>query len=145
MNKFRTTKAINFDLHSDETSIIEFRYTYHRDYTAEGIQINTTAYAVRDWTSTGSGLKPPNIEDDFVRPPTSGETLVPVLGATSKRFISNEQIDDLCSIVSTFTPELSDDNLNCIEHTDYAVRGGIKAMIIQEHLWKDQLTMADFD
>jgi hypothetical protein len=143
MNKFRTNKKIKTDLHNDNEYIVEFRYTYKRDWKAEGIYVNTDAFDVIPSTGIASG--PPDIDGDFVNEPIETEILRPIPGSASRRFIPNDQIDQLCAAVTPITPELSDDSLNCIQHVDATVRNGIKVLIAQEQLWKGQLSVSDFE
>ena len=137
MNKFRTTKKIKTSLHDDNEYIVEFRYEYKRDFLAEGLYIEVKCYNVMEPINML-----PDINNNFT---ITKERLVEIPGSESNRFLTNEKIRELCEVVSTFVPQVNDDSLTCIEKSDYALMGGIKVIITTEHLWKDQLTMDDFE
>jgi len=118
MLTFRTTKEVATDLHSDETSLIEFSFTYNRE--KAGMYVKCDAYRV--------------IGSD------ENETLELIPAGGSYRRLSQDELDALIGGAVAMTP--ADDNP--LEYMDALVKNGIILVITTEGLWKGSLTVSDF-
>ena len=124
MLKIRTTKELQTSLHSEETNKIEFRYKYFRQdeiLTGKAIEIWVDAYKI--------------IETE------NGEEFELIQGGGSYRILKQTDLDVLIPQAKQMTPE-GDDPL---EYFDALVGNGIKLVIVNEGLWKNQLTINDFE
>jgi len=116
MLKFRTTKEVQTSLHTEETNIIEFRYRYNRTF--DGMKIMCDAYKIAN--------------DDIAE-------LIP--GGGSYRDITYENLQTLIIGAMQITPT----NDNPLVYMDDLVKSGIKIVIVTESLWKNKLTINDFE
>lgn len=116
MLKLRTTKEIQTSLHTDETHKIEFRFRYERTF--EGMTVKVDAYKILD-------------DGNFELFPGGG----------SYRKLTGDQLTNLVNAAKSITPE----NDNPVEYFDSLVASGIKIVITNEELWKNQLEINDFE
>lgn len=122
MLAIRTTKKVQTSLHTDETQLVEFQFAYTRD--KEGLYVKCDAYRVV---------------------PGNEETLELIPGGGSYRRITLDQVVPLMDAVLQITPEVTDENVNFLDKFDALVASGIKIVITNEGLWKNQLTVNDFE
>ena len=124
MLKIRTTKKLQTSLHSDETNKIEFRFKYFRqdeNLTNKSIEIWVDAYKI--------------IEID------GNEEFNLIQGGGSYRILRQTDLDVLIPLAKQMTPNIDDPLI----YFDTLVANGIKLVIVNEGLWKNQLTINDFE
>ena len=120
MLKFRTTKEVQTSLHTDETHLLEFRFRYYRDKEEE-LGVKCDAYAV--------------IDDDNV-------VLIP--GGGKYDDIPGDTLSALMSQAVSMTP-FPEDPLEALNYIDALIANGIKLYIITNPLWRNVLTINDFE
>lgn len=144
MLKLRTTKEVQISIHSDETALVEFRYTYARVFLKngeDGVHVLCEAFKISEIeVPTG----PPS-PDGTPAPKETVERFDLIQGGGDNPIIVGEQLEQLQQMAVPLTPELSDDSKTMVEKFDALVRTGIKLWIAQNGLWKNQLSMDDFE
>ena len=115
MLKFKTTKPVQTNLHDDTTHLVEFRFTYTR--VPYGMCVKCDAFKI------------------------DGDVMSLILGGGSYREIQEDELNVLMQGAMAITP----DNDNPLEYMDSLVIAGIKLAITTEGLWRNQLTMDDFE
>ena len=113
--KFRTTKKIATSLHNDDTFLIEFNFNYHRK--DDTIKVVCDAYQVEE----------------------EGVSLI--CGGGSKRVLQGEELNTLMALAKTMTTPHD----NPLTYVDNLISHGVQMVIVNEKMWKNQLTINDFE
>ena len=119
MITIRTTKEVQTSLHTEETHKLEFKFTYSRH--ENGMTVRVIPYMI-------------DVVDEV-------EELNLVHGAETHRDLSNAEIEALSSAAVAITPT----NDSPVVYFDSVIASGIKIAITTEGLWKNILTMSDFE
>jgi hypothetical protein len=115
----KTTKEVQTSLHTDETHKLVFKFTYERR--ALGMVIKVQPYKV-----------------DLV----GEEEVLSIVPSTEvHRNIGIEELTALMTAAIEITPS----NDNPLAYMDALVASGIKIVITTEDMWKNHLTLADFE
>jgi len=122
MLKFRTTKKMQTSLHSEETNIVEFRFRYGREKESS-LVVKCDAYKIEDEN-----------ELEII-------TLIP--GGGKYTDITGIQLTTLMVNAVSMTNPITNSK-NALTYMDKLVANGIKLYIIEQDLWKSQLTLNDF-
>ena len=115
--KFRTTKEVQTSLHDEETNLLEFKFRYER--IEDGLFVKSDTYKVVD------------------------ENTVELIGggASYRKIKTGEGLEELITASKAITPA----NDNPLDYMDDLIKSGIKIVITKEGLWKNVLTLTDFE
>ena len=123
MLKFRTTKKVQTSLHEEITNEIEFRFRYSRDEETK-LSVKCDAYRIE-----GSGVDEQTI-------------LIP--GGGKYTDIAGAELAQLMLNAVQMTPPATEPG-EALNYMDALVANGIKLYIVSNSLWKNQLTLGDFE
>ena len=118
MLSFKTTKEIPVSMHTDETSIVEFVFAYHRgmDY----LQVEVSVFKVT---------------------PDPEEPNIAIPEVSTTRIITGDTLNGLMAVAKSMTTEVDDP----LEYMDALVANGIKYIIVNEGLYHGSLSSGDFE
>ena len=121
MLSIKTTKEVSVSIHTDETSIIEFRYNYKRpNYKGDTFIVRVDAYYFDNYNN-------PILLSDGCR--------------TEK--LNNEELSQLMTQAEQLTPQIDGESI--LDYFERLIATGIKLVITTRGYYKNTLTFSDFE